>query len=52
MGGFHAFIEWRDQGNPDMVKAGVYAIAITGQVTAGQYGDVFLGKKPLREFGV
>ena len=52
MGGFYAFIKWRNQGNSDMVYTGVYTVKFAGQITAGQYCNVFLRKKLLSKIGI
>ena len=52
MGGFYAVIQWRNQGNSDMVYTGVNAVKFSGQKAAGQYCNVFPGKKLLSKIGI
>ena len=52
MGGIYAVIQRRNQGNSNMVDAGVYAFKFAGQKTARQHGDVFPGKKLLCKIGI
>ena len=52
MGGFYAVIEWRNQGNSDMVDTGIYTVKFAGQITAGQYCNVFLRKKLPCKIGI
>ena len=52
MGGFYAVIQWRDQGNSDMVDAWIDTVKFAGQKTARQNGDVLLGKKLLCKIGI
>ena len=52
MGGFYAVIQWRNQGNSDMVYTGVNAVKFSGQKAARQYRNVFPGKKLLGKIGI
>ena len=52
MGCFYAVIQWRNQGNSDMVYTGVNAVKFSGQKAAGQYCNVFPGKKQLSKIGI
>ena len=52
MGGIYAVIQWRNQSYSDMVYTRVYTTKFSGQKAAGQYCNVFPGKKLLSKIGI
>ncbi len=49
MSGINAVIQWRNQGNSDMVDTRVYTVKFAGQKTARQNGDVSRYVSPIIE---